>query len=111
MEIATLEGVLRATPGCYIVRGIEGEIYPCKKEIFEATYEKEENMLVSINREEVPKRMKELIEKGLPQSELINPCFWCPFSPPDCPYSTCHYTETRQSLQDLWVELRETPND
>ena len=57
-----------------------------------------------IDFEEVPKKMKELLEKGLPQSELINPCFWCPFSPPDCPYSTCHYTETRQTLQDLWVE-------
>lgn len=39
MAIATLEGVMHASPGDYIIKGIAGEIYPCKPEIFEATYE------------------------------------------------------------------------
>lgn len=38
-EIQTLEGVMRANHGDWIIRGIAGEIYPCKPEIFEATYE------------------------------------------------------------------------
>ena len=37
--IPTLEGEMRATAGDYIIKGIEGEIYPCKPEIFEKTYE------------------------------------------------------------------------
>jgi hypothetical protein len=38
-EIQTLEGVMRGDYGDYIIRGVVGEIYPCKPEIFEATYE------------------------------------------------------------------------
>lgn len=39
VSIRTLEGVMRASPGDWIIRGIKGEIYPCKPDIFEATYE------------------------------------------------------------------------
>jgi len=42
MIIPTLEGDLRADPGDWIVTGIEGEKYPCKPDIFAATYEKVE---------------------------------------------------------------------
>lgn len=40
-EIKTLEGVMRGDYGDYIIRGVQGEIYPCKPDIFEMTYEKE----------------------------------------------------------------------
>lgn len=40
MFIETLEGTHKALPGDYIVRGVKGELYPCKPDIFEATYEK-----------------------------------------------------------------------
>lgn len=40
MYIETLEGVMRGQPGDYIIKGVKGEIYPCKPDIFEATYEK-----------------------------------------------------------------------
>lgn len=40
MEIETLEGTMIAHPGDYIIKGIQGEIYPCKPDIFEQTYEK-----------------------------------------------------------------------
>lgn len=39
MEINTLEGVMIANQGDYIIQGIQGEIYPCKPDIFELTYE------------------------------------------------------------------------
>lgn len=42
VDIETLEGVMRASPGDYIIRGVNGEIYPCKADIFEKTYEKVE---------------------------------------------------------------------
>lgn len=38
--INTLEGVMSASQNDYIIRGVQGEIYPCKPEIFELTYEK-----------------------------------------------------------------------
>jgi hypothetical protein len=39
-EIKTLNGIIIADAKDYIVKGIEGEIYPCKSDIFEAFYEK-----------------------------------------------------------------------
>lgn len=39
MIIMTLEGTMYAKPGDYIIKGIKGEIYPCRADIFEATYE------------------------------------------------------------------------
>ena len=37
--IFTLEGDMRASIGDYIIKGVKGEFYPCKPDIFEATYE------------------------------------------------------------------------
>ena len=37
--IPTLEGVYEARVGDYIIKGVKGEIYPCKPDIFEMTYE------------------------------------------------------------------------
>lgn len=37
--IHTLEGQLTASPGDWIIRGVQGEFYPCKPDIFAATYE------------------------------------------------------------------------
>ena len=37
--IPTLEGVHNFTPDDMLITGVKGEIYPCKKDIFEATYE------------------------------------------------------------------------
>lgn len=43
LDIPTLEGVMRAQTyrgGDYIIRGVQGEFYPCKPDIFEASYER-----------------------------------------------------------------------
>lgn len=37
--IHTLEGNVVASPGDYVIKGVAGEFYPCKPDIFEATYE------------------------------------------------------------------------
>lgn len=39
ITIATLEGDMTISMGDYIIRGIEGDLYPCKERIFNATYE------------------------------------------------------------------------
>ena len=39
MDICTLEGVMHADVGDWIITGVRGEMYPCKPDIFEKTYE------------------------------------------------------------------------
>ena len=44
LTIRTLEGNMTASPGDYIIKGIQGEFYPCKPDIFEKTYDKVEEI-------------------------------------------------------------------
>lgn len=39
LKIFTLEGVMSASVGDYIIKGVQGECYPCKPDIFTATYD------------------------------------------------------------------------
>ena len=39
LQIQTLEGVMTADVGDYIIKGVKGEFYPCKPDIFKLTYE------------------------------------------------------------------------
>ncbi|MFD4830124.1 hypothetical protein ACFWPV_09755 [Streptomyces uncialis] len=38
LVIRTLEGDMKVSPGDYVIRGVQGEFYPCKPDIFAATY-------------------------------------------------------------------------
>lgn len=40
LAIDTLEGTMYASLGDYVIRGVKGEFYPCKPDIFELTYDK-----------------------------------------------------------------------
>lgn len=39
LQIKTLEGIMAAIPGDWIIRGVNGEFYPCKPDIFAKTHE------------------------------------------------------------------------
>ncbi len=39
LDVVTLEGVMHANVGDFIIQGVKGELYPCKPDIFAATYE------------------------------------------------------------------------
>lgn len=43
--IRTLEGTMSALPGDWVIEGVKGEVYPCKPDIFEATYEPAEALV------------------------------------------------------------------
>ena len=45
-SIKTLEGVMKANVGDYIIKGVNGEFYPCKQDIFEKTYDKADDSSV-----------------------------------------------------------------
>jgi len=47
ISIYTLEGVMHAMPGDWIIRGVKGEFYPCKPDIFEQTYEPNGTTLIT----------------------------------------------------------------
>ena len=38
-HVHTLEGTMHLSDGDWLIRGVQGEFYPCKPDIFEATYE------------------------------------------------------------------------
>lgn len=44
--IKTLEGDMMASPGDYIIKGVKGEFYPCKPDIFEKTYDETDSSLL-----------------------------------------------------------------
>ena len=39
IDIKTLEGTMHCSPGDYVIKGVQGEFYPCKPDIFKQTYE------------------------------------------------------------------------
>lgn len=43
LEVRTLEGDMRVNVGDWVIKGVNGEFYPCKPDIFEKTYEIVEN--------------------------------------------------------------------
>ena len=47
LYINTLEGVMKANKGDYIIQGVKGEYYPCKADVFKDTYETEDGEEVS----------------------------------------------------------------
>ena len=55
----TLEGVHKVTFGDYIIKGVKGEIYPCKPDIFKATYELVSGQEDKISEAELIKQMHE----------------------------------------------------
>ena len=42
LQVRTLEGVMQANPDDWLIRGVAGELYPCKPDIFAATYDRVE---------------------------------------------------------------------
>ena len=46
LYVNTLEGKMLVSIGDYIIKGIKGELYPCKPDIFEATYELAEKEII-----------------------------------------------------------------
>ncbi|QDH92870.1 hypothetical protein KNU62_gp85 [Gordonia phage Bakery] len=54
IAITTLEGVMSAVPGDWIIRGVQGEFYPCKPDIFAETYDDPEDVdpLLAVRRAE-----------------------------------------------------------
>ncbi|MEK4620655.1 hypothetical protein NYE71_32195 [Bacillus sp. FSL K6-0273] len=50
-EIPTLEGRMKGSYGDYIIKGVNGEIYPCKADIFEKTYEAADDVASMVSKE------------------------------------------------------------
>lgn len=56
IDIETLEGVMTALPNDYIIKGVKGEFYPCKPDVFEQTYENAEGEeMLTVTRSQIQK--------------------------------------------------------
>ena len=66
--IQTLEGDMKANVGDYIITGVKGEQYPCKPDIFEATYESADTTAnvapIADTVREMQERLKQYIDVG-----------------------------------------------
>lgn len=79
--ISTLEGVMTARLGDWIIKGVAGEFYPCKDEIFKATYEMAETFTVDdvleeaqtslIGMEIVVRKLKDREDEGQVRIRLV----------------------------------------
>lgn len=75
-KIITLEGEMLISDGDYVIKGVQGEFYPCKPDIFVATYEKAEkpSLLVSLESsdiDEIINRISEKVEEALTEGHSI----------------------------------------
>lgn len=82
LSIETLEGVMTAQPGDYIIRGIQGEIYPCKPDIFEATYEKADTegvlskTMITLNVDKIVEAFSKKLEETIKDLSDNTPQRW-----------------------------------
>ena len=80
LKIETLEGTMNASLGDWIIKGVNGELYPCKPDIFEKTYESvdvPESFLDRVIKEkaelaERTSKLKDFIENNPKFDELTN---------------------------------------
>lgn len=87
--IHTLEGNMKCYPSDYIVRGVDGEFYPVKKEIFEKTYveAKEDEEFVSVRKD----RLENLIEHSYETSCPLVDSSACHLNGPHFTCSDCEF--------------------
>jgi hypothetical protein len=74
LVIATLEGPLRASDGDWIIRGIKGEFYPCKPDIFTLTYETVDEG------DAITQAMHDLVNRGVSMVRIAPNDFLAPYS-------------------------------
>ena len=97
VSINTLEGTMRGEVGDYIIRGVSGEFYPCKPEIFAATYESvEEDTGLSFS------RALEALRDGrrIARAGWNGKGMWLAISGPDGPRNVAH--------ENLWSKHAST---
>lgn len=61
IKVPTIEGVMTAFEGDFIIKGIRGEFYPCREDIFFDTYEKVVDITDAHNDRELPKNKADLM--------------------------------------------------
>lgn len=107
LEIKTLEGVMIANIGDYIIRGVNGEVYPCKPDIFEKTYEEAKTckkvtlnnvITTEVDIDRVAKELNQELEKALEEDPI--PKF--PMRLDDVKLGFNFSSDTKREFKMLW---------
>lgn len=105
LTVHTLEGDMKAHSGDYIVKGVDGEFYPVKKEIFEKTYveAKEDDEFISVRKDRLEELIKSAYEMAAMEGDFCalvetRVCKWknSDFSCSDCKYE---YDDLRDDFE------------
>ena len=72
ITIHTLEGDMKVSNGDYVIKGVQGEFYPCKPDIFHKTYESVENVPEGLD-EEISEFI-EGVDKSMGLPDLLRQC-------------------------------------
>lgn len=99
--IDTLEGEMRVSPGDWIITGVKGEKYPCKPDIFEATYEREP---ISPIEPSSDKSLRDWVEVVGKQSDTIDNLIAASKLPMPADF---HLTQIKNAMETMRDELRE----
>ncbi len=69
--VHTKEGTMTGLPGDYLIEGVEGELYPCKKGIFEKTYQVQSEPFEEVTKSELSPIIKVWISKVATRKQLV----------------------------------------
>lgn len=112
MIIKTLEGNHICTEGDYIIKGVQGEFYPCKPDIFEMTYDIHENKMTFGQALELVKKGKCIARKGwngknqyvfLVKGETLRKCFNDKVNAMATPVDVLAIKTTSNQIQVGWL--------
>lgn len=117
IEIETLEGTMKADKGDWIIRGVKGEFYPCKPDVFEMTYEKvdwmtenkrfyrvggyvyDRDKFISHYRDEIVTLLNELHE----ENKQLKAQLYCDDEEGVCNICKHHYLEKGETYEKYYI--------
>ncbi len=98
LEIETLEGTMDAVKGDYIIKGIAGEFYPCKPDIFAKTYEKVNEPVCTAPQDPNHELTEDEVATLASNGSLCD-CTWVELD------GTEHPIEEGENIRLAWVKL------
>lgn len=107
MHINTLEGIMRVSIGDWIIKGVEGELYPVKQRIFEATYEAVDEPLPKVRWHKAePEQVFEDGDELIVTGQITGQKRWCEIITIACDENYFEFTDySGESIDLQWCDV------